>query len=155
MDIPPAVRRLQAFLRSAALPLAATAIYSAAAWAMSGTPCLLQSATGLPCPGCGLTRAVRLALQGDTAGAFRMHPLFPVAVAVLVALPVIAWRAPSFLRTRTFRTVAVAVIGLFLAVYVWRMATLFSGTPPMVYNMDSFLGRILRLTGLSGRSPSP
>jgi hypothetical protein len=30
----------------------------------------------VPCPSCGLTRAARLALGGDFAGATRIHPLW-------------------------------------------------------------------------------
>lgn len=36
---------------------------------------------GVPCPGCGLTRATLLLFSGDVAAALRMHPL------VLVLLP--------------------------------------------------------------------
>ncbi len=76
-----------------------------------------------------------------------MHPLFPIGVATLAALPfVIGWK-PGFLRTRSFRVFGFAVILAFLAVYAIRMAALFPDTPPMVYNVDSFIGRLLRLLG--------
>lgn len=47
-------------------------------------------ATGLPCPSCGTTRAVLMALRGDFAGAFAMQPLasallFAAAPALAVA----------------------------------------------------------------------
>lgn len=39
---------------------------------------------GLPCPGCGLTRAGILLLKGDFAGAFQMHPFIYVFVLGLI-----------------------------------------------------------------------
>ncbi len=48
--------------------------------------CPFAVVTGLPCPTCGVTRAVRLALHGDFAGATRMHPLWFVVVPAVVVL---------------------------------------------------------------------
>ena len=38
--------------------------------------CPFRRLTGLPCPGCGLTRAWLHALRGDWAAAFRAHAFF-------------------------------------------------------------------------------
>lgn len=46
---------------------------------------------GIPCPGCGLTRATIALLRGDVAEALRFHPL------VFVALPILAGLAVSSL----------------------------------------------------------
>ncbi len=37
--------------------------------------CAFREATGIPCPGCGLTRSWVAALHGDLAGSLRFHPL--------------------------------------------------------------------------------
>ncbi|HYX69022.1 MAG TPA: DUF2752 domain-containing protein [Terriglobales bacterium] len=53
-----------------ALPLAAVLPSDGA-----GIPvCLFHSLTGLPCPGCGLTRAFSSLLHGQGAAAFTYHP---------------------------------------------------------------------------------
>ena len=39
-------------------------------------PCFLLSLLGIPCPGCGMTRAVLSALHFQWAAAFRYHPMF-------------------------------------------------------------------------------
>lgn len=40
-----------------------------------GFPCMFHSLTGLYCPGCGGTRAVRSLLRGDLRMSFQYHPL--------------------------------------------------------------------------------
>jgi hypothetical protein len=48
--------------------------------------CLLRNATGLPCPGCGMTRAFAHLAKGEWAAARRDHPLvFPLAAEGVVA----------------------------------------------------------------------
>lgn len=39
-------------------------------------PCVFQAAFGIPCPGCGMTRAVLAALRLDLAAAFGYHAMF-------------------------------------------------------------------------------
>lgn len=48
--------------------------------------CAFHRSTGLPCPTCGLTRAIVLALHGDMRGAWSMAPVGPVLVIGLLAL---------------------------------------------------------------------
>ncbi len=43
--------------------------------AMGKRPCLFQALTGLYCPGCGGTRAVKALLAGDLWASFCYHPL--------------------------------------------------------------------------------
>lgn len=39
-------------------------------------PCPFRALTDIPCLGCGMTRAYVCLLQGDLAGAFRLHGMF-------------------------------------------------------------------------------
>lgn len=50
-----------------------------------GSPCLFRLVTGLYCPGCGGTRAVKAFLRGNLLLSFQYHPLivYMAAVAVL------------------------------------------------------------------------
>ena len=66
-----------------ALPLAAVLPSDGA-----GIPvCLFHSLTGLPCPGCGLTRAFSSLLHGQAQAAFAYHPF------VFLLLPLFAMMA--------------------------------------------------------------
>ncbi len=41
-----------------------------------GLPCIFLQLFGIPCPGCGMSRAVLAALRFDFAAALRYHPMF-------------------------------------------------------------------------------
>ncbi|HEX4335063.1 MAG TPA: DUF2752 domain-containing protein [Polyangiaceae bacterium] len=44
-----------------------------------GLVCGIHARTGIPCPMCGVTRAVALTLHGDLGRALRLFPVAPVA----------------------------------------------------------------------------
>lgn len=57
------------------------------AFGLPGWPCPLLSGLGIPCPGCGLSRAVIELLRGDWRGAMELHafaPVFLVAIAMIL-----------------------------------------------------------------------
>lgn len=67
--------------------------------------CALQRTTGLPCPGCGLTRSWVSALDGDAAGSVLHHPLGWLVLLYAAAQLVrhAAWLALPGRRDRTER----------------------------------------------------
>jgi len=48
--------------------------------------CPIFRVTGVPCPGCGLSRATMLLLKGDLAGSIRFHAFAPIFLFAIVAL---------------------------------------------------------------------
>lgn len=96
---------------------------------------------GVPCPGCGLTRATLAALQGDFAGALHHHPLVflvaPVYIGVVVALGVSYVRggskgAPSRKVDRAVSVLAIAMFGLLFGVWLARFFGAFGGPVQVV-----------------------
>jgi hypothetical protein len=82
---------------------------------------LFKQLTGLPCPGCGLTRAYQAAWKGNYAEAFSWHPLFwlvPVAGAAAVA-----WQAQPLPRRgdRTVGRLAGAALTAWLGLWLARL----------------------------------
>ncbi len=61
--------------------------------------CLFRILSGLPCPGCGLTRALSSLLHGDWAAAFSYHP-FVFAVFPALALISVHGLLPGEARRR-------------------------------------------------------
>lgn len=62
--------------------------------------CPFRNITGLPCPGCGITRSVCFALSGSFAESFAMNPLGLAVVLVLFVLPFFLLFAPQWLYAR-------------------------------------------------------
>lgn len=55
---------------------------------LAGLPslCFFRNVTGLPCPGCGITRAVVSCAHGDLVHAIAYHPLGPLVFLTLLAV---------------------------------------------------------------------
>lgn len=61
-------------------------------WLGWGIPCLFRLATGLQCPGCGVSRMCLALLRLDLAGAWQANPallcLMPLLIAIAVDMTV-------------------------------------------------------------------
>ena len=105
--------------------------------------CPIKRVTGLPCPGCGITRGCLALMRLDFAGAFHWHPLsFLVPAAFLVYIFKDSLRPVRFLTSTPVLTAAAL---LMLGVYIWRMKVLFPHTPPMNIQADSLFGKFVHL----------
>jgi len=95
------------------------------------TFCLVRRATGVPCPGCGLTRAFDRLAEADLAGAVAAHPLAPAIAAELT----IGWVLALLVATgrlrppgpRAIELLFLAHLAAFVALWLGRAAT---GTLP-------------------------
>ncbi len=66
------------------------------------TTCPVYLTTGVPCPGCGMSRAGVSLVKGDVAGAFDMHPLIFV-VALLAIVGAVILVLPHNTRTKLWQ----------------------------------------------------
>lgn len=114
--------------RALALTIAAVAAAQLAAGSLGwGIPCFFHRFTGLPCPGCGLTRSVLALLHGHVHEAFLLHPFGPLALLVLVmslatAVMPDTWRQPVLhFVTRCEQRAAPAVVALVLLFVLWGL----------------------------------
>ena len=95
--------------------------------------CLFRRATGIPCPGCGLTRAFAALAKGQLGAAFVFHPfVYPIALEALAA-----WLAWGYLAlsgrpwpagwSRRLGPIALGHVAALVALWLGRLAT---GTLP-------------------------
>lgn len=88
--------------------------------------CVFKTAFGVPCPNCGMTRAVVFALHGDWSRAFAMNPGGPLlvlgAVLLSAALLYVALRAPRGTAARQLRRVVVVAAAYGGLVFVVQLA---------------------------------
>ncbi len=89
-----------------------------AAWRLLGWPCVFTAVLGIPCPGCGMTRALLAALRLDLAAAFSLHPMF-------WSLPILYLYFLSdnglFHRKALDRTLLIGIAGGFLLHWICRV----------------------------------
>ena len=100
---------------------------------ITGSICLIRGLTGIPCPSCGMSRAIIAIINGDIINAFKFHPLFWLP---FISLVLIVFR--SF-----FKQILIGSIILIMIVYILRMIMFFPDIEPMKYNEKSILNQII------------
>jgi len=128
-------------LKKTIIGVVAFCVYYFAANAIFGTISPSMIFLGLPCPACGLTRAGILFATGNFAQSFQMHPLFvPVIVFVSIAVLVKIFKPE---KMKALQIPAIFLLFILLAVYAYRMVTMFPHYQPMVINSNSMLFNII------------
>jgi hypothetical protein len=56
---------------------------------LPGWQCPIFHATGIPCPGCGLSRATSYLLRGDWQSAFSLHIFAPVFILTIILIMIV------------------------------------------------------------------
>lgn len=88
--------------------------------------CSFLHATGLPCPGCGLTRSVMATLRGDFAAAWVYNPIGILMTLLFLALGVLIF-LPTSLRRRLRRALKPAEAWTALLTLAFFLLLLFHG----------------------------
>ena len=88
---------------------------------------------GIPCAGCGLSRAFMSALKFDYTSAFEFNPAWSiVAVAILVLF--VLW---IFEKMQAVKIVGLISLALLIAIYIYRVV--FTESPVVAWNFESGL----------------
>ena len=75
---------------------------------------------GVPCPGCGMTRAFLSLIKLDFSSAFNYHPLIFIMPLIALYLIIRHFKG-AFLGKKTEKLLAALVIAAFVAVYLIRL----------------------------------
>ena len=104
--------------------------------------CPLDFVFGIPCPLCGITRALLSLLDGDISMAFYYHPLWPVIL--LAAILYVLYLTDIIKTSRAVHDAGGCILCVLLILcYIWRHL---SGSPVVRIHPDtSLMGRILSL----------
>jgi hypothetical protein len=94
--------------------------------------CVFRSIAGLPCPGCGMTRALLLLGQLRLAEAVALHPLSPgvilAAIWLLCGSPGVDRLRPSVAGATAISALSWAGVALVVGLWLHRML---EGTAPL------------------------
>jgi hypothetical protein len=116
-------------------------IASALPAALGAQRCVIATLWHVPCPGCGITRALRLLADGQVGASLRMHPLaVPVLLGGTLLMVSTVWAtvtlgSPIRLHRSRFGRIAIAVAaavyGATLALWALRWFGCFGGPVPV------------------------
>lgn len=117
---------------------------------MTESICIYKATLGIPCPGCGMTRALTAFVKGDYPLAFHMHPLWPmIVIGCLIGLWVLATRKEHLIQQLSLGKQAnrlwLFVFAVVFFVYVLRMIFYFPHTEPMTFNDKAILPQIYKI----------
>ena len=102
--------------------------------------CPVVLITGLPCPGCGLTRAFIAFFTMHPLEAFKYNPTYPLWI-VLAAM--FLWQVYVKRRITTkLRNFAIVVALVTIVAYILRMVFLFPSSEPLVYHPGNVFAHI-------------
>lgn len=103
---------------------------------------------GLPCAGCGMTRAIFYIVTGRIKRGLALNPAAPLWL--LFICYVLINRYFRGKSGKKFYLILVGVCVATIVVYIYRMLTQFPGNPPLVFYKDNFISRFIKyLTALS------
>lgn len=143
-------RAIRTLIWASTLPALLAACFFYYPYAFTGPViCPMPLTLGIPCPGCGITRAFGLATHGHLAEAYAFHPLWPLVLAYFGLIWIYkileeARGAPP--RLDTWRISAYAVVATF-TFWVLRLGFFFAQGGLQVVLHDNLAARLWRLLG--------
>lgn len=103
--------------------------------------CPLLVATGIPCAGCGLTRAFLFLCSGQFGRAMHMNPsVLPVLAFVLYFM---FYRYILGKRVKGLKWCLIFLVAAMLVIYAYRMWLYFPNRAPYVYYADNIFSKYL------------
>lgn len=101
--------------------------------------CPMVILTGIPCPGCGLTRAVFYLAIGRIGQSVQMNPM---GIPIVVLLLYFFWNRYIIGRhAKGIMLLMGIALVLLVAVYIWRMYNFFPNVKPCVYTENNVLSK--------------
>ena len=112
--------------------------------------CLIKNTTGIPCPGCGLTRATFAMMTGNWAEVWHYHPLAPLITPLavgfmgMVIVRLLRGHPHPLTVPRVFPTPLWWLLAfLMMALYAGRLMGYFGGHPDTIDLWSSQPARLL------------
>lgn len=119
----------------------AVAIYAVLVNLIFHAFCPMVIVTGLPCPGCGMTRSLFFLATGRVGQSLWIHPMgVPIAALVFYFL----WNRYVLGRNaKGMKVLVIVAIVLLVILYIWRMRLYFPDRIPYIYEEDNILAKTL------------
>lgn len=115
-------------------------IYDALAQLCFHAFCPVVIVTGMPCPGCGMTRAVFYFATGQWERGWEMNPLGILWLALAVYFVVMRYWMGK--RAKGVLQIGGCLVVCMLLLYGYRMYRYFPGEPPIAYSSGNLLSYV-------------
>ena len=144
-------KTLRIILWGSSLPalLAASFLYFPLAFGRGPVLCPFALILGLPCPGCGITRAFGLVTHGRPREAFDYHPLWPLLLGYFIFLwiyQIVETVRGEPPKLPTYRIAGIA-ISVLLGFWVVRLVWFFAHGGLAIMAHDNVIARLVRVVG--------
>lgn len=130
-------------IKTATLPLLSAAALIVIGNMVYGRICASRILLGIPCPGCGITRAFLLVLRGQLVQATKMHPYWIVLTCVLIFSLAYRYILKEYQfwerKSKQLKMIAILLFVSSIVFYIYRMIVFFPNQQPMVYEYDNVL----------------
>ena len=80
-------------------------------------PCIFNKVTGLYCPGCGITRAIRALVKGDIRASFRNNILLYTVFPVIFILEIIKKRYRKSEKFKKVYKIIIIILLVFVIIF--------------------------------------
>lgn len=118
-------------------------IYEIAFDMLFGETCPMRMIFGIPCPGCGVTRAGISLLTLDFSKAASINAC--IFVVIVFAVWFAIWRYILGKNVLFLRQIIAFVVCFMIIYYIYRMCTVFPNYEPLTINKSSILWRVIEL----------
>ena len=107
------------------------------------TLCVFKTTYGIPCPGCGMTRAFIYFFRGNISKAFYYHPLFFL---LIITLLIVIFRNKDYVsKIYNSKIFWIVILVVFIIVWAVRMVIMFPNLEPLDFNHHSLLSVFYKL----------
>jgi hypothetical protein len=105
-----------------------------------GAYCPMLLVTGLPCPGCGMSRAIFFVLTMQFSRAWAMNPI--AFLWVLIIFRFLLLRYVLGKSVKKLQLLLIIILFATIGYYMYRMVAVFPSFPPMVYRNQNVFATI-------------
>ena len=138
--------KLKSDIKQIAIPIIAISLYILLGNLIMSKRCPMRMLFGIPCPGCGTTRAFLFLIQGKFSEAAISNPLWIYIVVsgtiFLFNRYFVTSTSVSESITKILKIFIVVAVTLCIVYYIYRMIYWFPDKAPMVYDPENLLERL-------------
>ncbi len=102
-----------------------------------GAYCPMLLITGIPCPGCGMSRAIFFVFTMQFSRAWAMNPIAFLWAPFLLLFFIVRYVLGK--RVKKMQGLLIAILFATILYYCYRMLFVFPASPPMVYRYNNLL----------------